>query len=65
MFRTQSDYFPIPNPQLPRLTIIRIDYLVRVCGYGADEARKTLKRKDEVADAVRSLEKHNQERQHR
>jgi hypothetical protein len=41
------------------MDIHRIDYLVRVCGYGLDEAWKTLQRKEEVVDAVRSLEKHH------
>jgi len=37
----------------------KMDYLVNVCGYGVEEARKTLGRKEEVIDAVRSLEKHH------
>lgn len=35
----------------------RMDYLVNVCGYGTEEARRTLERKEDVIDAVASLEK--------
>lgn len=34
----------------------KLDYLVHVCGYDADLARRTLEYKEEVIDAVRSLE---------
>jgi len=37
----------------------KMDYLVNVCGYGVEEARRTLGRKEEVIDAVRSLGKHH------
>ncbi|CCX05306.1 Endonuclease/exonuclease/phosphatase [Pyronema domesticum] len=36
----------------------KLDYLVSICGYGLEEAQQTLSRKEEVVDAVRSLEKH-------
>ncbi|TGZ77171.1 DNase I-like protein [Ascodesmis nigricans] len=35
----------------------KMDYLVNVCGYGTEEARRTLERKEDVIDAVASLEK--------
>ena len=38
-----------------------MDYLVRICGYGVEEAQRTLERKEEMVDALRSLEMRHQQ----
>jgi len=42
---------------------IRLEYLVRVYGYGADEAQRTLRSKGEIVDAIRTLEESYQQQQ--